>query len=96
MSFRVVFFFWLVCVFSAQLYCTCSDITKTVTPDLKLKGTGRLLYVDLGNGKTRVGGTCLAQVRGPPTAASGIMGAVSCIRHRRRDVSCMGRRVGGW
>ncbi|CAM9371456.1 unnamed protein product [Pylaiella littoralis] len=46
------------------LYCTCSDITKTVTPDLKLKGTGRLLYVDLGQGKARVGGTCLAQVYG--------------------------------
>eukprot|EP00903_Cladosiphon_okamuranus_P019183 g17645.t1 len=44
------------------LYCTCPDVTKTVTPDLKLKGTGRLLYVDLGNGKARVGGTCLAQV----------------------------------
>ncbi|CAM9146490.1 unnamed protein product [Scytosiphon promiscuus] len=46
------------------LYCTCADITKTVTPDLKLKGKGRLLYVDLGGGKARVGGTCLAQVYG--------------------------------
>ncbi|CAN0417289.1 unnamed protein product, partial [Scytosiphon promiscuus] len=43
---------------------TCADITKTVTPDLKLKGKGRLLYVDLGGGKARVGGTCLAQVYG--------------------------------
>ncbi|CAN0447387.1 unnamed protein product, partial [Hapterophycus canaliculatus] len=43
-------------------YCTCADITKTVTPDLKLKGKGRLLYVDLGGGRARVGGTCLAQV----------------------------------
>ncbi|CAM9462984.1 unnamed protein product [Ascophyllum nodosum] len=46
------------------LYCTCPDITKTVTPDLKLKGTGRLLYVDLGAGEARLGGTCLAQVYG--------------------------------
>ncbi|CAM9908322.1 unnamed protein product, partial [Sphacelaria rigidula] len=44
------------------LYCTCEDITKTVTPDLKLPGAGQLLYVDLGGGKARVGGTCLAQV----------------------------------
>lgn len=44
------------------LYCTCADITKTVTPDLKLPGEGRLLYVDLGAGKACVGGTCLAQV----------------------------------
>ncbi|CAM9734898.1 unnamed protein product, partial [Ectocarpus sp. 13 AM-2016] len=46
------------------LYCTCDDITKTVTPDLKLKGTGRLVYIDLGGGKARVGGSCLAQVYG--------------------------------
>jgi len=44
-------------------YVTCPDITKTVTPDLKCPPSGsRLLYVDLGNGKTRLGGTALAQV----------------------------------
>ena len=43
-------------------YSTCPDVTKTVTPDLKLPGEGRLLYVDLGGGKHRLGGSSLAQV----------------------------------
>ena len=28
-------------------YVTCPDITLTVTPDLKLPGSGKLLWVDL-------------------------------------------------
>jgi phosphoribosylformylglycinamidine synthase len=43
-------------------YVTSPDITKTVTPDLKLPGAGRLVYVDLGGGKQRLGGSALAQV----------------------------------
>jgi phosphoribosylformylglycinamidine synthase len=43
-------------------YVTCPDITKTITPDFKLPGAGRLLYVDLGGGKHRLGGSALAQV----------------------------------
>ncbi|CAM9511203.1 unnamed protein product [Discosporangium mesarthrocarpum] len=46
------------------LYCTCPDITQIITPDLKLPGAGRLLYVDLGGGKARIGGTSLAHVYG--------------------------------
>ncbi len=45
-------------------YVTCPDINQTVTPDLKLPGTGCLLYVDLGGGKNRLGGSALAQVFG--------------------------------
>jgi phosphoribosylformylglycinamidine synthase len=45
-------------------YVTCPDIRKTVTPDLKLPETGRLLYVDLGGGHSRLGGSALAQVFG--------------------------------
>lgn len=46
-------------------YVTCPDITKTVTPDLKCPKEGsRLIYVDLGNGETRLGGSALAQVFG--------------------------------
>jgi phosphoribosylformylglycinamidine synthase len=45
-------------------YCTCPDITKTVTPDLELPGRGRLLLVDLGGGRNRLGGSALAQVFG--------------------------------
>jgi phosphoribosylformylglycinamidine synthase len=44
-------------------YVTCPDITKTVTPDLKLPGSGCLLYIDLGGGH-RLGGSALAQVYG--------------------------------
>jgi phosphoribosylformylglycinamidine synthase len=45
-------------------YVTCPDITKTVTPDLKLPGRGRLLLIDLGRGRNRLGGSALAQVYG--------------------------------
>lgn len=44
------------------LYVGCPDIKATVTPDLKLPGSGRLLYVDLGEGKQRLGASALAQV----------------------------------
>ncbi|KAF8104741.1 LOW QUALITY PROTEIN: hypothetical protein N665_0169s0024 [Sinapis alba] len=50
------------CVISA--YVTCPDITKTVTPDLKLGDDGVLLHVDLAKGKRRLGGSALAQVFG--------------------------------
>ena len=43
-------------------YVTCPDITKTVTPDLKLPGSGKLLYIDLGHGQNRLGGSALAHV----------------------------------
>jgi len=43
-------------------YVTCPDITQTVTPDLQLPGSGRLLLVDLSNGSSRLGGSALAQV----------------------------------
>eukprot|EP00238_Polyblepharides_amylifera_P004266 CAMPEP_0196596182 /NCGR_PEP_ID=MMETSP1081-20130531/84635_1 /TAXON_ID=36882 /ORGANISM="Pyramimonas amylifera, Strain CCMP720" /LENGTH=1408 /DNA_ID=CAMNT_0041921059 /DNA_START=152 /DNA_END=4378 /DNA_ORIENTATION=+ len=42
-------------------YCDVPDITKTVTPDLKLGDAGRLLLVDLASGKRRTGGSALAQ-----------------------------------
>ena len=42
-------------------YVTCPDITATVTPDLKLPGTGRLVHVDLAAGRRRLGGSNLAQ-----------------------------------
>ncbi|XP_070552219.1 phosphoribosylformylglycinamidine synthase-like [Ptychodera flava] len=45
-----------------SVYVGCPDITATVTPDLKCPGgEGRLLWVDLGNGKHRLGGTAIAQ-----------------------------------
>lgn len=45
-------------------YVTCPDITKTVTPDLKAPGKSNLLFIDLGMGYNRLGGSALAQVFG--------------------------------
>ena len=42
-------------------FAPVEDATLTLTPDLK-KGASTLLYVDLGHGKYRLGGSCLAQV----------------------------------
>lgn len=45
-------------------YVTCPDITNIVTPDLKAPGNSVLVHVDLGAGRRRLGGSCLAQVYG--------------------------------
>ncbi|XP_059658095.1 probable phosphoribosylformylglycinamidine synthase, chloroplastic/mitochondrial isoform X2 [Cornus florida] len=47
-----------------SVYVTCPDITKTVTPDLKLGDEGILLHIDLAKGERRLGGSALAQVFG--------------------------------
>jgi phosphoribosylformylglycinamidine synthase len=43
-------------------YVTCPDITQVVTPDIKMAGESRLLYIDLGEGKYRLGGSALGNV----------------------------------
>jgi len=45
-------------------YVTCPDITRIITPDIKRPGESRLLYIDLGKGKYRMGGTALSHVYG--------------------------------
>ncbi len=45
-------------------YVTCPDITKTITPDFKAPGNSKILFIDLGSGKNRLGGSALAQVFG--------------------------------
>ena len=45
-------------------YAACTDITKTVTPDLKLPGASALLHIDLAAGQRRLGGTALSTVYG--------------------------------
>ena len=51
-------------------YAVCPDITKTVTPDIKSPGLGKLLLLDLsgidesGNRKNRIGGSALSTVFG--------------------------------
>ena len=42
-------------------FAPVEDATLTLTPDLK-KGASVLVYVDLGHGEYRLGGSCLAQV----------------------------------
>ncbi|MDP2279373.1 MAG: phosphoribosylformylglycinamidine synthase subunit PurQ, partial [Nitrospirota bacterium] len=43
-------------------YATCPDITKVITPDIKQPGKSKLLFIDIGNNRNRLGGTSLAQV----------------------------------
>jgi phosphoribosylformylglycinamidine synthase len=43
-------------------YATCPDVTKVITPDIKNPGKSKLLLIDIGQGKNRLGGTSLAQV----------------------------------
>ena len=45
-------------------YATCPDVTKVITPDIKKPGDSKLIFIDLGNGKNRLGGSALAQVFG--------------------------------
>ncbi len=49
--------------FVVALYAATSDITRKVTPDLKRAGN-TLVWIDLGFGKSRMGGSALAQVTG--------------------------------
>ena len=44
-------------------FAPVTDVRKTVTPQLRTdKGETELLMIDLGHGKNRLGGSCLAQV----------------------------------
>lgn len=45
-------------------YATCPDITKIITPDIKKPGKSKLLYIDIGRGRYRLGGSSLAHVYG--------------------------------
>ena len=52
-------------------YVCCTDITATVTPDLKLPGSGVLLHVPLARSRARLGGSALAQAFGQVRRAAG-------------------------
>jgi len=45
-------------------YCRCTDIRRVITPDLKKPGQSRILLIDLSPGKSRMGGSALAQILG--------------------------------
>lgn len=63
-------------------YVTCPDITKTVTPDLKLPGSGKLIHVDLAQGRNRrLGGSCLGQVDETTATMHSVMQILNlCVR----------------
>ncbi|MFC1900158.1 phosphoribosylformylglycinamidine synthase [Chloroflexota bacterium] len=42
-------------------YATMPDITKIITPDIKIPGKTKLMLIDLADGKCRLGGSALAQ-----------------------------------
>ncbi len=42
-------------------YAPVPDITKVITPDIKRPGRSELIFIDLSGGKTRLGGSILAQ-----------------------------------
>jgi phosphoribosylformylglycinamidine synthase len=42
-------------------YATMQDITRVITPDIKKPGESLLVFVDLGAGQNRLGGSALAQ-----------------------------------
>ena len=52
-----------VCVLSCFVLSVCL-LLHEVTPDLKTRGGGVLLFVDLGQGSASLGGSSLAQVLG--------------------------------
>ncbi|HFQ80233.1 MAG TPA: phosphoribosylformylglycinamidine synthase [Desulfobacterales bacterium] len=45
-------------------YAAMADIRKVITPDLKAPGNSTLCFIDLSRGKTRLGGSSLAQTQG--------------------------------
>ncbi|MCR4323273.1 MAG: phosphoribosylformylglycinamidine synthase [Candidatus Azambacteria bacterium] len=45
-------------------YATMPNITKVITPDIKKPGHSDLIFIDLGEGNARLGGSVLAQVYG--------------------------------
>ena len=45
-------------------YVTCPDVAKVITPDVKKPGESKLIYVHLGGGRYRLGGSALAHVYG--------------------------------
>ena len=45
-------------------YATVPNITKKATPDIKRPGESRLAFIDIGEGRNRLGGSALAQAFG--------------------------------
>jgi phosphoribosylformylglycinamidine synthase len=74
-------------------FAPVADVRRTLTPQLRIdRGPSALLLVDLGRGRNRLGGSCLAQVYGAlgqetpdcdaPQALQQFVSAISALRER--------------
>ena len=82
------------------------DIRRTLTPRLRLDaGATRLLLIDLGRGRNRLGGSCLAQVYGAlgtapadldaPQLLNGFVSAITTLKARDLVLAYHDRSDGG-
>ncbi|HZF25949.1 MAG TPA: phosphoribosylformylglycinamidine synthase, partial [Steroidobacteraceae bacterium] len=82
------------------------DIRRTLTPQLRLDaGATRLLLVDLGRGRSRLGGSCLAQVYGAlgstpadlddPQLLASFVSAITTLKARNLVLAYHDRSDGG-
>ena len=63
-----------------SVYAAVPDIGKVVTPDIKNPGSP-LLYLDLGGGRSRMGGSALAQVMGQMGDVSPDLGNAALLKN---------------
>ena len=82
------------------------DVRRTLTPQLKVDaGATRLLLIDLGRGRNRLGGSCLAQVYGAlgdraadldsPDLLKAFFSALTALRSRNHVLAYHDRSDGG-
>jgi phosphoribosylformylglycinamidine synthase len=87
-------------------FAPVADVRRTLTPQLRLdRGSTRLLLVDLGRGRDRIGGSCLAQVYASigsvapdcddPTLLRGFFAAIGALRRDGRLCAYHDRSDGG-
>ncbi len=70
-------------------YATCPDITKVITPDIKKPGRSRLLYIDLGSGQNRLGGSALAHCYGQIGDESPDLDNPALLRKSFHAIQCL-------
>ncbi len=63
-----------------SVYAAVPDITRVITPDIKKVGSP-LMYIDLGGGRSRLGGSALAQVMAQMGDASPDLGDAATVKN---------------
>ena len=85
-------------------FAPVTDVRGIVTPELKPEADTRLLLVDLGRGRDRLGGSCLAQVHGrlgeevpdvEPADVRGLFAALQRLLAEGLLLACHDRSDGG-